>query len=130
MEHSLNAAADPDPNVTPGQRQPLRTAPLNMPATLGICLAALLVPGLGHILLKRWVRGLIFAACLLSMFAIGLGMQGKLYDLTIEEPLQLFALFANIGIGLPYIMALRMDLGAGTMTAQTYDYGTTFLWVC
>jgi hypothetical protein len=64
------------------------------------------------------------------MFALGLGMQGKLYDLTVDEPLQFFALFANVGVGLPYFIAERMGLGVGTPTVQTFDYGTTFLWVC
>jgi hypothetical protein len=101
-----------------------------MVLTALICVSAFLVPGLGHILLKRWIRGLILAACIVAMFALGLGMQGKLYDLMVEEPLQFFALFANVGVGLPYFIAERMGLGAGTPTVQTYDYGTTFLWVC
>ena len=63
------------------------------------------------------------------MFALGLGMQGKLFDLMIEEPLQIFAFIANIGVGLPYLVAQRMSFGAGSMTAVTYDYGTTYLWV-
>jgi len=61
---------------------------------------------------------------------LGLAMQGKLYDLAIEQPLHIFALFANIGVGLPYFLAQRMELGIGAMTARTFDYGTTYLWVC
>src|SRR5437867_4960963 len=126
-----NSAAEPDPNLTPGANlPPMKPAPLSKVATLVVCLAGLIVPGLGHVLLKRWVRGLILAACIVAMFALGLGMQGKLYDLTVAEPLQFFALFADVGVGLPYFMAARMGLGAGTPTAQTFDYGTTFLWVC
>ena len=57
--------------------------PINMAATLAICSGGWLVPGLGHILLGRWVRGLIFAFCVLVMFVIGIAMHGKLYDLAI-----------------------------------------------
>ena len=71
MEYSSNAAADHDPNVTSGPRQPLNTAPLNMPVTVAVCVAGLLVPGLGHILLRRWGRGLILGACILAMFVLG-----------------------------------------------------------
>src|SRR5215831_5997146 len=62
--------------------------PMSMLATLAICSGGWLVPGLGHILIGRWLRGVIFAACVLVMF------------------------------------------GLGTMTWPSYDYGTTFLWVC
>jgi hypothetical protein len=103
--------------------------PMNLPATLAICSGGWLVPGLSHILLGRWVRGLIFAACVFAMFILGLAMHGRLFDLMVEEPLQIFAFIANIGVGLPYWVAEKMDVGAGSMTAVTYDYGTTYLWV-
>ena len=72
----------------------------------------------------------MFAACVLLMFLLGLGMYGKLYDLgDVDQPLQIFAFFANIGVGLPYLYAVKTGLGIGTMTMRTFDYGTTFLWV-
>ena len=64
------------------------------------------------------------------MFVFGLGMHGKLYDLEFDEPLHVFAFIANIGIGIPYWIAERLNLGIGTMTWPSYDYGTTYLWVC
>jgi hypothetical protein len=116
------------------QEQQLRASetprsPMNLPATLAICSGGWLVPGLSHVLLGKWIRGLIFGACVFAMFLLGLGMHGRLFDLMIEEPLQIFAFIANIGVGLPYIVAEKLDAGAGSMTAVTYDYGTTYLWV-
>jgi hypothetical protein len=102
---------------------------MRLPATLAICSGGWLIPGLSHILLGRWIRGLIFTTCVLAMFAIGLGMQGRLFSWVIEEPLQIFAFVANIGVGLPYIVAEQMHQGIGAMNAVTYDYGTTYLWV-
>ena len=103
--------------------------PLNLAATLAICAAGWLVPGLGHVLLKRWIRGLILAVCVLAMFLLGIGMHGKLYDLAIEEPLQVFAFIANAGVGIPYLVAEYLGVGIGMMTAPSYDYATTYLWV-
>lgn len=100
-----------------------------MVATLAICAGGWLLPGLSHIVLGRWIRGLIFAACVMLMFALGIAMDGKLYDLAIEQPLHIFAFLANIGVGIPYFLAERYDLAIGSMTATTYDYGTTYLWV-
>jgi hypothetical protein len=104
--------------------------PMNMMATLAICSGGWLVPGLAHILIGKWIRGLIFAACVLLMFGLGLAMHGKLYDFEFDEPLHVFAFIANVGIGAPYWIAERLGFGIGTMTWPSYDYGTTYLWVC
>jgi hypothetical protein len=109
---------------------PFQAKPMNLAATLAICWGGWLVPGLAHVLIGRWVRGLIFAACVLVMFALGLGMHGKLYDLEFDEPLHVFAFIANIGTGIPYWIASKLGYGIGTMTWPSYDYGTTYLWVC
>jgi hypothetical protein len=108
----------------------VQSNPLNMAATLALCSGGWLVPGLAHILIGRWIRGIIFAACVLSMFALGIGMHGKLYDLEFDEPLHVFAFIANIGAGIPYWLAEHFNLGVGTMNWPSYDYGTTYLWVC
>ena len=112
------------------ESEPIEIQPMGMAPTLAICAAGWLIPGLGHVLLSRWVRGIIFAACVLLMFVMGIAMQGKLYDLQFDQPLHVFAFIANAGAGLLYIVSQQFHVGIGTMTAPSYDYGTTFLWVC
>jgi uncharacterized protein DUF6677 len=109
--------------------EPQPSPPIPTAAAVAVCSGAWLIPGLGHILLGRWVRGLIFAVCVVVMFVMGLAMNGKLYGTEFEIPLQIFALIANLGVGLPYFIAKYMGLGIGVMTSESYDYGTTFLWV-
>src|SRR5213593_1149098 len=101
------------------QAQPVAVRTMNMAATLAICSGGWLVPGLSHILIGRWIRGAIFAACVLSMFALGIGMHGKLYDLDFEEPLHLFAFIDNPGPGPPYLNPEHLAMGIGLMTAPT-----------
>ena len=67
-------------------------------------------PDWEHVLLGRWIRGLIFTACVIVMFVMGLAMNGKLYGTEFEIPLQIFALIANLGAGLPYLIASTWDL--------------------
>ena len=110
--------------------EPVELPRKSIAATLGICAAGWIVPGLSHVLIGRWIRGLIFLACIILMFSLGLGMQGKLYTMEVEEPLQILGFFANLGAGLLYFLAERMGLGIGLMTTQGFDYGTTYLWVC
>jgi hypothetical protein len=100
-EQGLEFGANPEPVKV--------RRPLNLAATLAICSGGLLIPGLSHLLLGKWIRGLIFAACVILMFVLGLGMHGKLFNLVFEEPLQIFAFIANVGVGAPYLLAERMN---------------------
>jgi hypothetical protein len=91
-----------------------------------ICAAALLVPGLGHLWLGR-NKGLIFLVVLPFMFALGLFLEGRIFPIEFSQPLVALAALANMGIGLPYIIARTMGYGAGNVIAVTYEYGNTFL---
>jgi len=104
---------------------------LNLGMALAISLSGFIIPGLGHILMGRWIRGLMLTLAIGLMFLFGLSMQGELYvrDLG-QTPLRMFGFFADIGVGLMYWLAEHSKLGAGNMSARTYDYGTTYLWVC
>ncbi len=91
-----------------------------------VCSAGLLVPGLGHLWLGRR-KGLIFLAVLPVMFALGLFLEGRIFPLQFSEPLVALAAVADMGIGLPYLLARAMGYGSGNVIAVTYEYGNTFL---
>lgn len=98
--------------------------------TAAACVGGLLVPGLGHLLLGRWVRGALLLTCVLLMFILGLAMHGALTAPPPTAELLSFKTlnaFANVGTGLAYVVALRAELGAGIPTSQTADYGWLFL---
>src|ERR1700704_1545114 len=104
---------------------------LNLGFTIAVCCSGFVIPGLGHILMGRWLRGAILALAIGLMFLFGIGMQGELYGSDLSQtPLRLFGFFADVGVGLMYWLAEHSHLGAGNMSARTYDYGTTYLWVC
>ena len=105
----------------------LKSKPMNMAATIAICSTGWLVPGLAHVLIGRWIRGLIFAACVLVMFFLGIAMHGELYDSNFDQLLDFFGFIANLGAGLAYWAAAGLGMGVGTMTWPSYDYGTKFL---
>ncbi len=84
------------------------------------------MPGLGHLWLGRR-KGLIFFVVLPVMFALGLYLEGRIFPVEFSQPLVALAALANMGIGIPYIVARAMDAGAGNVIAVTYEYGNTFL---
>ena len=97
-----------------------------MQQTLSFCLAAWLIPGAGHLLLSRWVRGAVFFAAVMVLFGCGLVMEGRLFGLT-PGFFGLLKLFADAGVGLPYFMGKLMGWGIGDVTSYGYEYGNTFL---
>jgi hypothetical protein len=92
-----------------------------------LCLAAWAVPGAGHLWLGKKQKALVFAVALVSMFAIGLLLDGRLAPFDLNDPLAALAAVANAGVGLPWLVAKMAGWGIGTVTAVSYEYGNTFL---
>jgi hypothetical protein len=90
-------------------------------------IAAWLVPGLGHLIQRRWIRGLIIMACVFIMFFVGLAMQGKIYAFNTGDLLDILGFFGDIGSGLLYIVARSADWGQGAIHRATADYGTKYI---
>ena len=93
------------------------------------------VPGLGHLMLKRWWRALLMGGAVLLSFFIGLAMGGHMFDLNAPEGssqlLQAPPMIANLGTGALYIISWLLGYGFADDPAQaaraTYEYGNTFL---
>jgi hypothetical protein len=92
-----------------------------------ICAAAWAVPGAGHLWLGRLQKGITFLLVLPLMFACGLWLEGRLFPFELSQPLVALAAFADVGIGIPYLIAKVAGAGAGRVIAATYEYGNAFL---
>ncbi len=86
-----------------------------------VCLASWAMPGAGHLWLGRRQKGLVFLLALAVMFLIGLLLQGRIFSFDLSEPLVALAAVADIGCGLPWIVARVVGAGGGTVTAATYE---------
>ena len=92
-----------------------------------VCLAAWAVPGAGHLWLGRRQKGLVFLLALVSMFVIGLMLRGRIFSMDLSDPLVTLIAIADMGLGLPWMLARMLGAGAGEVTAVTYEYGNCFL---
>jgi hypothetical protein len=92
-----------------------------------VCAAAWAVPGAGHLWLGRAQKGVIFLVVLPLMFATGLWLQGRLFPFEAGQPLVALAAFADLGMGVPYVIAKAAGLGMGDVVAQSFEYGNAFL---
>jgi hypothetical protein len=86
-----------------------------------------LIPGGGHILLKRYGRGVLLLISVVSMFVIGLGMQGRIYKPNGGDVLDILGFVGDVGSGILYFLARIMDWGNVMAANAAADYGKTFL---
>lgn len=90
-------------------------------------LSAWLVPGLGHVYLKRPLRGIAFFVLVVVAIIVGSRLQGNLYQPVQGQPLTLLATAASMGMGFIYFL-LRFALHyQGDIAGAGYEYGTAFL---
>ncbi|MGD0445619.1 MAG: DUF6677 family protein [Edaphobacter sp.] len=86
-----------------------------------------LVPGAGHFMLRKWIRGTLVMVSIFAMFAIGLALKGKIYSPNTGEILDILNFVGDLGNGILYILARLLDLGQAAVQVATADYGTKFI---
>jgi hypothetical protein len=90
-------------------------------------IAGWFLPGLGHFIQRRWIRGLLLMAAIFTMFFAGLAMQGKVYSFNTGDLLDILGFIGDIGAGALYFVARMMDWGGGNIHRAVADYGTKYI---
>lgn len=104
-----------------------RTATRDRTLVAVLVAAAWAVPGAVHLWLGRRQKGLIFLTALPAMFMIGLLLDGRLFPFEPSQPLVALAAVADVGLGVPYVVAKLAGFGPGRVVSATYEYGNAFL---
>jgi hypothetical protein len=86
-----------------------------------------LIPGAGHMIQKRWIRGGLLFISIVTLFLLGLGMQGRIYKANGGDILDILGFVGDVGAGGLYLISLAMDWGQGAIAFATADYGTRFV---
>ena len=92
-----------------------------------VLLAGWLIPGLGHLILGKWVRALLLFISIAGMFLIGLGLQGKIYQPGTGDILDILGFAGQLGLGLLSALAHLLGWGATSAVNTLADYGTKFI---
>jgi hypothetical protein len=100
-----------------------------MPTTMSVLAPAVawLIPGAGHLIQKRWIRGFLLMASVGTMFVLGLLMQGHIYKPNGGDILDILGFVGDVGAGGLYIVTRTLDIGNGIVAHATADYGTKFM---
>jgi hypothetical protein len=115
---SQTAAVSKDPSVPIG-------------VWIGPVIAAWLIPGGGHFLMKRQGRGILIFASVTLMFLFGMFMRGMMFT---PESGDILTTLINYGgflcdmaTGALYFAAAMFGYAAPDMAGAVHDYGTKFL---
>jgi hypothetical protein len=100
--------------------------PLNMMGVIAP-LVGWLIPGAGHLIQRKWVRGLMLMFSVSAMFFLGLMMEGHVYTPNAGDVLEMLGFVGDIGSGGLYLMSRMMDWGQGAINVAAADYGTKFI---
>lgn len=113
-------------NKNDKNRAAVDTPPLT---TMSIVAPALawLIPGAGHLIQKRYVRGFLLMFAVVTMFFLGLAMQGRVYKPNGGDILDILGFVGDVGAGGLYLLTRMLDWGQGAISHATADYGTKYL---
>lgn len=97
-----------------------------------LALVSWFLPGAGHLIQKRWKRGLIIAGVIWTMFIIAAASGGAYYpgfgfnDGSLLYLLNIFARFGN-GLGALVSYAIAASPSPNVAARATFEYGGRFL---
>ena len=90
-----------------------------------------LVPGGGHLLLKRTGRGLLLMASITIMFLCGLMMRGAMFQPQSGDLLTTLintgGFIGDMASGILYLLSQWLGYNQPDMAGAVHDYGTKFL---
>lgn len=90
-------------------------------------IVAWLIPGAGHLIQRKWIRGLLLMISVVAMFALGLAMNGKVYRPNTGDLLDILGFVGDVGAGALYLVSVMLDWGSAAVSAAVSDYGTKFI---
>ena len=117
--------------ISPAGKETAAPKPAASPASNNMSVivpaVAWLIPGAGHLIQKKWVRGLLLMGSIVIMFVLGMLMQGRIYQPNGGDILDILGFIGDFGAGGLYIASRVLDLGHGAVAHATADYGTKYI---
>src|ERR1700693_526301 len=100
--------------MTTNVQVPARVAGKSSSFPAMVLIAGWLIPGAGHFMLRKWIRGSLLLVSIAAMFLLGLALKGKIYSPNTGDLLDILNFAGDLGNGLLYVLARIFDLGQVT----------------
>ena len=134
-------AADVSPSLTSGETLPDSTpvdATAESPSNAGrlsraavlaptIAIVAWFVPGLGHLVMRRWQRALAFFVAVGGLALSGYWMRGNVFQPHSQDPFGTLGFLADAGSGVFYVLSRVFEAAGSNVSRSIGDYGTRFI---
>jgi hypothetical protein len=92
-----------------------------------IAVAAWIVPGLGHVVQRRWGRALVFFLSVGGLAITGYLLRGNTFSARTSDPFSMLGFFADAGSGMFYFLARFFESAGPDVSRAAGDYGTRFI---
>jgi hypothetical protein len=113
--------------MTTHVQTPARVAGKSSSMPMLVLIAGWLIPGAGHFMLRKWIRGSLLLVSIVAMFSLGLALKGKIYSPNTGDLLDILNFAGDLGSGMLYVLARMFDMGQAAVQVATADYGTKFM---
>jgi len=91
---------------------------------IAMAIAGWLVPGLGHLLLRRWGKAAVYFLCVGGLAYAGLAMRGGVFGSDVADLFDRLGFLADLGAGGFYFLAHTIQSAGPDVAHATGDYGT------
>jgi hypothetical protein len=113
--------------MTTQVQAPARVAARSNTMATMVLIVGWLIPGGGHFMLRKPIRGLLLLLSVVAMFGIGIALQGKIYSPNTGDLLDILGFVGQLGAGLLYVLSRAFGWGASSVQIALGDYGTKFI---
>jgi len=87
-------------------------------------IAGWFVPGLGHLLLRKWNKAVIYFVCVAALAVIGIAMRGNVFSSGSGDAFDTLGFLADLGNGIFYFLAHVINPAGPDVSRAAGDYGT------
>jgi hypothetical protein len=97
---------------------------INPALALVAAAAGWLVPGLGHALLRKWNKAIVYFLAVALLALVGLWMRGNVFSSNAGDAFDMLGFLADIGSGVFYFLADAVNPAGADVSKAAGDYGT------
>lgn len=97
---------------------------INPGLALIAAVAGWFVPGLGHAIMGKWTKAVVYFFAVAVLAFVGLRMRGNVFSSNAADAFDMLGFFADIGNGIFYYLAAVINPAGPNVAIAAGDYGT------